>query len=150
METSIAKQIGGKKALKAQIFTILLLEFCWMLTTTSGDFANNILFFIDAQMNKDVLCFFILLLGGTYFLGRRAGVDILKRSRHDVVTGIKYAALSGVVMLLYFFIDYYVHKGLHGVWNAISEPVAYVTVSIVVAWLWATRELLRIKHKASA
>ncbi|HEY9262192.1 hypothetical protein [Chitinophaga sp.] len=145
MDTNIARQTGGKKALKAQIFTILLLEFFYMLASTSGDFANNIIFFIDAQMNKDVLGFFILLLGGTYFLGRRAGVEMLIRSRHDVITGIKYALISSVVMLGYLFIDYCIHNGPAGVWKVISVPMVYITAAIVVAWLWTTRELSKKK-----
>ncbi|MBO9730766.1 MAG: hypothetical protein J7623_19150 [Chitinophaga sp.] len=142
MESHVAKQIGGKIVLKAQLIAILSLYFLWMLiVTVPGDFANNIIFFIADQMHPLVLLFFILLLGMSYLLGRRAGTDILMKSRGTAITVIKYALAMSLLMLFYLLGAYFLFNGSRAGWNIVLWPAFLTAVTIVLAWVWAIKKL---------
>jgi hypothetical protein len=73
--------------------TIIILELLWFFEKAGQDLANDLIFFIDEQMNPVVLLFFILLFGITYFSGGMAGVKIFNNPRGYLATGIKYGLL---------------------------------------------------------
>lgn len=147
MESTTAKQIGGKFAFVAILFAVVVLEIFWLMMGTGGDLANDLIFFVAAQANIFVATFFILLFSVTYFLGRYAGRDILTRNKNHIWIGIKYALLSSMINWIYLLIIYQVNHILEHAWNAILEALLTLTIAIFMAWMFAVR---RIRSKASS
>ncbi|MFX1708946.1 hypothetical protein PV783_33580 [Chitinophaga sp. CC14] len=148
MTLDTAKQIGRKYAVAAQLVTIIILELLWFFEEAGQDLANGLIFFIDQQMNLDVLLFFILLFGTTYFSGGKAGAMIFNNPRRYLATGIKYALLISAIMIIYLLVVYLVHNGFKGSFYPVILvcPALLITISVVVAWLWASRQMM-IKMK---
>lgn len=146
MDTAI--QIGRKKAVTAQVVAMIILELLWFFGEAGTDLANGLIFFIDKQMNLDVLLFFILLFGITYFLGGKAGVKIFRTPRRYLATGIKYGLLTSIIMITYLLVVYLVHNGFNGSFYPVMliGPALLITLSVVMAWLWAARQIM-IKMK---
>ena len=87
MKQATAKRIGGKQTCIIALFAVVILEIIWLVLECRGDFANGILFFLQAQSNPSVLGFFALLFIATYFLGRYAGRDIIIRGQNYMWEG---------------------------------------------------------------
>ncbi|MDR6570767.1 hypothetical protein [Chitinophaga ginsengisegetis] len=146
MTLDTAKQIGRKYAVAAQLVTIIILELLWFFEEAGQDLANGLIFFIDQQVNLDVLLFFILLFGITYFSGGKAGAKIFNNPRRYLATGIKYALVISVIMIIYLLVVYLVHNGFKGSFYPVILVALLITISVIVAWLWASRQMM-IKMK---
>lgn len=146
MTIDTAKQIGGRRALINQVYAIVIWELICLFMATRGDFANGLIFFIDGQMNPALIAFFILLLGATYFLGRRAGKEIFNKPDGYVKPGLKYAALVSIIVLAYLIIvvSFFFERGPEGT-AAVGALLAilWLVGTIVAVWLVATKEMMR-------
>ncbi len=151
MTSDTAKQTGRKKAIIAQLVAMTILEFFWFLTEAGGDWANGLIFFIDAQMNLDVLFFFILLFGITYFFGGKAGERIFNDPGKYLWTGIKYGLLTSLIMIIYWTIVYLLHNGFNVTFYQIMLvwPALLLTVTITCGWLWCAWQIMRNVKKGN-
>jgi len=145
MTIDTAKQIGGRRALINQVYAIVIWELICLFMATKGDFANGLIFFIDGQMNPALIAFFVLLLGATYFLGRRAGKEIFNKPDGYVKPGLKYAMLISVIVFAYLVI-------VISFWGRAPEGLAafaailvaiWMIGTIIAVWLVATKEVMR-------
>ena len=150
MTPGTAIQTGRKKAIVAQVVAMAILEFFWFFTEAGGDWANGLLFFIDAQMNLEVFLFFVLLFGTTYFLGGKAGAGIFNDPGKYLWTGIKYGLLTSLIMIIYWTIVYLLHNGFNVTFFQVMLvwPALLLTVTITSGWLWAAWQIRRnVKNK---
>jgi hypothetical protein len=145
MTIDTAKQIGGRRALINQVYAIVIWELICLFVVTEGDIANGLIFFIDEQMNPALIAFFVLLLGATYLLGRRAGKEIYNRPDRYVKPGLKYAMLVRIIVFAYLVI-------VISIWGRAPEGLAafgailgaiWMTGTIVGVWLVAAKEVMR-------
>lgn len=145
MTPDTAKQTGRKKAIVTQVVAMAILEFFWFFTEAGGDWANGLIFFIDAQMNLEVLLFFVLLFAITYFFGGKAGVRIFNDPGRYLWTGIKYGLLSSMIVIIYWAIAYLVHNGFNVTFYQIMLiwPALLLTVTITCGWLWCSWQIMR-------
>ncbi|HEY8956490.1 hypothetical protein [Chitinophaga sp.] len=149
MTSDTAKQIGRIKAIIALVVAMAILEFSWFFSEAGGNWANGLIFFIDAQMNPEVLIFFILLFGITYFLGGKAAAGILERPEKYLAAGTKYGLLTSLIVILYWTIVYILHNGFHVTFYQIMLvlPALLLIVTITSGWLWAAWQIMRkVKH----
>ena len=101
MNNEQAKNTGQKETFRWTLYTFLAAEFIFMIQETRGDFANGILFFIQAHKNIHYLAMVAILFTMTYFSGQRNGKEILIQGRHFFITPFKYALLTIWIILAY-------------------------------------------------
>ncbi len=145
MTLDAAKQTGRKKALITQVVAMAILEFFWFFTEAGGDWANGLIFFLDAQMNLDVLIFFILLFGITYFFGGKAGAGIFEQPEKYLSAGAKYGLLTSLIMIIYWAVVYLFHNGFNVTFYQIMLvwPALLLTAAITCGWLWCAWQIMR-------
>ena len=141
MEQAAAKRIGGKQACTIALFAVIILEIIWLVHECQGDFANGILFYLQAQSNPFVLGFFVLLFSVTYFLGRYAGRDILIRGQNYMWVGFKYGLMASAILIGYLLIAYAAHSILQQALNAIFQLIAAITAPMLGIWLFSARQI---------
>lgn len=143
MTLDTARQIGRKQAIAAQLVAMIILELIWFFGEAGSDLANGLIFFIDAQINIDMLLFFVFLFGATWFWGSKAGMAIFADPRRYQVTGIKYSLRVSGVMVLYVSVIYVMHNGFDPLfYQALAGAALVITLCVVIAWLWASRQMM--------
>lgn len=148
MTIDTAKQLGGRRALINQVYAIIIWELFWLFTETKGDFANGVIFFIAKQMNPVLIAFWVLLLSATYFLGKKAGMEIFnKPGNYYIKPGLKYAMLVSMIVLGYWIAVLGLNtrfKGLNGVplFGALLAVICLIG-TIIAVWLVAAKEVMR-------
>jgi len=146
MEMKEARRIGGGIAVQTLLFTVLVLELWHVLQETRGDFANGILFYLSEVLNPPELLGYAILFGGTYFLGRKAGKEILILGRGFIGVGLKYLfltlGLSSVVLAGIIAASY----APDDAWQLLVFEIVKLAVLLIVTWMWAG---WRIKRKRS-
>jgi hypothetical protein len=101
MTTQEAQRIGSTKTLIAISIVVALVFFLFLLVQTNGDFANGVLFFMDAILNMHVFAVMFILFGFAYFLGGKAGKETILDKKHFVIVAIKYSLLIIFPIILY-------------------------------------------------
>ena len=141
MDTLAARRIGSKQACKTVFFASIIFEFIWLLVESRGDFANGLIFFIHAQANVVVIIFFALLFIITYFLGRRAGIDIVINGKDYIRVGLINAFLTSILIISYLLIIYYLHNVLKDALRAILQIILAVTAPMISVWLYSVKKI---------
>lgn len=132
------------------LVAMIILESFLFFTESGGDWANGLIFFIDAQMNPEVLIFFIFLFGITYFLGEKAGTGIFAQPEKYLSAGTKYGLLTSLIMIIYWAIAYLVNNGFNVTFYQIMLiwPALLLTAAITSGWLWAAWRIMQnVKKK---
>lgn len=101
MSTEQAKNFGLTETLKWTLYTFLTGELIFLFLETRGDFANGLLFFMEAHMNIHYLAMVTILLVLTYLFGQRNGLEILILNKNFFVTPFKYGLLTIWTVLIY-------------------------------------------------
>jgi len=128
------EKIGSTTVIRIILITILIGETYWMLTETSGDFANGFLFYIDHHSNILVILFYILLFGTSYFFGQQAGKQILLSNKNSVKVGLKSGTLSSSLIGSYVFMGLLIgNRNL----VFVSVFISLVFILEIIVWLLA-------------
>jgi hypothetical protein len=101
MQENESKKIGYRQAVKSILILVIIAELYWMFNETRGDFANGILFYMYYHENVFILLFYLILFICTYLFGQRAGFEILILNKNFLVTGLKYSAITSVILIVY-------------------------------------------------
>lgn len=117
-----------------------MLELFWLFVETRGDFANGILFYIQAQMNLIVLGFFAVWFLSSYLLGRLMGEKIIKGRNYLVTAGI-FGLLESVILIAYAVIMLIIQGQWLNMLHAIPELALMIIVPILLLWLIAAGSL---------
>ena len=99
-----AKKFARNKTLKgtAVLLTILILLF--LLEETRGDFANGILFFMDAIVNIHTLILLTIFFGLTYFLAGKAGEEVIIKRQNILLVTLRYVVIISIAISTYTII----------------------------------------------
>jgi hypothetical protein len=151
-----AKSIGGTQLLKSATFLLLLFEVVMLYIETKGDFANGILFFLEAQMNGYFILLLLLYFGLMFFLGRQAGVLIICRNiKHYLIAGLFAVSttilFSGTIAILGLLINSEaVYERFHNydARSVMLQSVFILFIFMCLVWLWATNRI-HIKKRDS-
>ncbi|SIO07794.1 hypothetical protein [Chitinophaga niabensis] len=142
MNTAIAKQIGGRKTFRRSLAFILAWQLFLLLIETRGDFANGFIFYLASQLNIFVLLFYILILTAAFLFGRMAGEEILNSPHNYIKTGIKYALITSLILIGYWFtVGVFQGGGVEHTLHALPKTVAIVIVVLLLIWLWSVRHI---------
>jgi len=151
-----AKTIGRKKTIKATAVVVAILLLILMFQETRGDFANGILFYIQAITNIHSVAILAILFSLTYLFGGKAGKGIILNNKNFIVISLTYS------VLIYAFI--YIYMAIVGITNSpdwipnkplalfknyllpLAQTSAKAIIPILAAWLWATYRM-RFNHK---
>lgn len=122
-----------------------------MIQETRGDFANGILFYIQAVTNIHTIAILTIVLGMSFLFGGRAGKKIILDKKNFIVISIMYAVLIFLLIYIYMAIvgltnvPDFIPKGTLPLFKYYLCPLAQTSVKaiipILVAWLWATYQM---------
>jgi hypothetical protein len=100
MTAKESRSIGGKQAIKAAAIIFIIFELVALYFETKEDFANGILFFIEAQMNWIVLSLVIIYFVIMYLIGRQVGINILIKNKMYFSTGLVWGCIATLIIVL--------------------------------------------------
>lgn len=157
MNTQLARQIGGRVLLKGSIILFILIELVYLFLETIGDFANGILFFIDAQKSPYFLSFLILAFVTIYFIGRQTGNSLLVNKKSRLAVSLKHSFAASVILVLIYRIILEFYYRIENPYR-LSFSVAYnirlytgilviTFVAFVLVWLVSSNTI--VKHHVS-
>jgi hypothetical protein len=137
MEINAAQNIGGRLTMRALFFVVLVFEIYSLIVTTQGDFANNMLFYVQEQFNIFTLALLIILFTTAYFGGRNAGKEIIIYKRNYLLIGVKYSLLVLGIILSFLIIVYAANNAPKSVWQSLIWVLLRITFPIIAIWLWS-------------
>lgn len=147
-----AKKLARNKILKGTGVVLTILVLLLLLGETRGDFANGILFFMNAIVNIHTLILLIILFGLTYFFAGRAGEEIIIEKQNILLVSLKYVILISLAISVYvIFIGVLREKdfSLTGVEKMASSYFLALflktAISLLVVWFWATNKMKSVK-----
>ncbi|UPK66628.1 hypothetical protein [Chitinophaga filiformis] len=127
---------AGKYVCKITLYAVIILELLWLFIETRGDFANGILFYLQAQMNIYVWGFFALLFLSSYLLGKTMGAELIK-GRNPYIAAIIYGMLESAILLVYALIIVITHGQWMNMLHTIPELVLMMAIPVLLLWLVA-------------
>ena len=136
----VTPNIAGRQVCKITLYAVIVLELFWLFVETRGDFANGILFYIQAQMNIIVWGFFAVFFLSSYFLGKMMGAEMLKGRNHLAVASI-YGLLESLILVTYTIIIFITQGQLVNMLHAMPELSLMIIVPILLLWLVAASTL---------
>lgn len=139
---------AGKQVCKITFYTVAILELLGLFIVAGGDFANGILFYIQAQMNPFGLGFFILLFTLSYFLGKEAGRNIAKGSPYLKIGAI-YGLLEGVILLGYVLVIANTLGQLPKALQSLPQLSLVIILPVLLLWLFAASEIKKKMNNAT-
>jgi hypothetical protein len=154
-----AQTFGRAKTLKATAIIAGIFLVVFMFMETSGDFANGILFFMEAVTNIHFIIILGILFGLTFLFGGKAGKEIIIDKRNFVVTSIKYVVLIILTIIIYaatigivkdngstrnfqeLLVTYFL--------TPLIKTGGLAIIPLLLIWLWSTYQmrLLEVKKK---
>lgn len=140
MTTDTAKQIGGRRALVNYIIATVFWELVLIVQTMNEDPVNGLRILFYMQINVFTIVCLLILLGATYLCGRRAGNEIFNNSDGHLKTGLKYALLTSMVVLVPALPVFYFASGGS---DTILWPVLLITGTMTTVWLATARQISR-------
>lgn len=117
-----------------------MLELIWLVAETRGDFANGILFYIQAQLNPFVLSFFALLFGSSFFLGKRA-IGEIEQGNPYIKVGIIHGLLGSGILLIYLFIMSITMGQLSTMVHYLPQLSLMIILPMLLIWFIAANTL---------
>jgi hypothetical protein len=147
MDIKDAQLTGSKQVVKTTLFVLLIAELIMLFTETRGDFANGILFFLEEQLDIGFIGLVAILFIASYLLGKSAGKEIIINGRNHRKTGITYALLEILIILVYVIAAYAVRGNIQVFWQFIPSLILELIIFFTIIWLWS---VWRIKSKATA
>ena len=146
------KRFARSKAINATVVLLTVLIVLLLIGETRGDFANGILFFMEAIANIHTLIVLTILFGLTYLFAGHAGQEIIIERQNIFLISLKYVVLISLTISIYSMIIALSRQNdftLSGFENAISLyflPLFLKTdLSLLVVWLWATNKMKSVK-----
>src|SRR5688500_11749908 len=99
-----AKTIGRKKTIKATAIITAILLIVYMIQETRGDFANGILFYMQAITNIHTVAVITIFLGLSFLFGGRAGKKIILDKKNFILISAMYTAIIYLSIYIYMAI----------------------------------------------
>lgn len=148
-----AEKFARTKTIKATLIILALLTVLFLIGETRGDFANGILFFLQAIINETTIIFSIILFGLTYYFVGQAGKEVILEKKNILLITVKYATLISLAICLAAIIGFFRLKdfsanGFGQIVKSYFLPMFFKTVIFLVAvWLWSTNKMKVLQVK---
>ncbi|MEE1946172.1 hypothetical protein VRU48_13700 [Pedobacter sp. KR3-3] len=147
-----AKTFGRNQALIKTAIAVLVMLLFFFYEQTHGDFANGILFFLEAITSVRFIGILIILFGLTFIFGKRAGKAIMLDGKPFVPIAIKYA----LIIVLFITVPAFVLTIMSGLAStdlqeftlAFLLGTLFWILPMLLVWLWATNRM-RVVAKQS-
>ena len=147
-----AKTFGRTKTLKATGLIVAILIVVFMFMETKGDFANGILFFMEAISNIHFLAILTILFGLTFLFGGIAGKEIILGKKGIILTSLKYSVLIILTIIIYAAIigiikdettssDNFRRLFTTYFLTPLVKTGSLTIIPMLIIWLWATNQM---------
>jgi hypothetical protein len=153
MTANKSRSIGGKQAIIGAAVIFIIFELVMLYFETKGDFANGILFFINAQMNGIILFLIILYFAIMYLIGRQVGIGILVENRPCYFVGLIWGFIVTLIIILanlsfmLLFRSHDFNYSNNEIIKISTRNFFILIVPMLLVWLWVA---YRIKAKEFA
>jgi hypothetical protein len=148
MTTIEAKKFARNKILKGTGIILTILILLLLLGETRGDFANGILFFMEAIANIHTLIILSILFGLTYIFAGSAGEEIIIDKQNIFMVSLKYVIIISIAISAYTIVIIVLRKkdfsqtGLTKIISAYFLQMFLKTgFCLLLVWLWATNKM---------
>lgn len=146
-----AESFARNKTLKATGLLLAILFFILLLGETRGDFANGILFFMEAIFNIHTLILLTILLGLTYFFAGKAGKEVIFEKQNAFLVSVKYVIVISFALSLYAMCvrllreKDFTYNGIQKLFASYFFGLFIKTaISLLIVWIWVTTKLKSI------
>lgn len=148
MNNQTAISIGRRITSKATAILVAVMLLILMIGQTYGDFANGILFFLEAVLTINTLVLLIIVFGLTYILGGVAAEAVIIKKKNFIATGIICAVIIALAISVWVTISGAIMRDNFSSAGAMSIIKGYTlrlftrsafTLSIV--WVWSTYKM---------
>ena len=155
MTKNEAQIIGRTKTLKATGLIVAILLVVFMVLQTRGDFANGILFFMQAITNIHFIVIMSLLFGLTYVFGGFAGKEVILENKSSIWISFKYPVAIILSVIIYAAVVGIVKDNSPSMDNLrrllftyfltpLAKTGSLAIIPMVGIWLWSTRQMKNI------
>ena len=142
-----AQNFGREKTLKATAIAVTFMILMLLIGETKGDFANGILFFMQALLNIHLLLILAILFGSSYIFGGKAGIAIIINQKNSLLTTIKYDLLTAFLVSIYAIVLGFIKsKNLdyNSLFMFFLSSFFKTAISMLFVWLWATSRMRKV------
>ena len=159
MTAEEAQTFGRIKTLKATGLIVAVLLIVFMFMETRGDFANGILFFMEAIGNIHFVAIMIIVFGLTVLFGGKAGKEIILDKKNFILTSLKYSVLIILTIIVYAAAVGIVKDNTTSTDNFVRLLTTYfltpliktgslTIIPMLAIWLWSTNQMrLKVTEK---
>lgn len=151
-----AQTIGRKKTIKATVVILAIGLLIVMFLETRGDFANGILFFLQAIANIHAIVILIILFGLTFVFGGLAGKEIIFEKKNYITISLKYSVLIILSLSIYITIigkfiaqdhEKDIHETILSYFLIVLSNTSIYIIPLLGIWLWATNQIRLLETK---
>ncbi len=147
-----AKNFGRNQALIKTAIAVLVMLLFFFYQQTNGDFANGMLFFLEAITSVRFIGILIILFGLTFIFGKRAGNAIIVDGKPFVRVAIKYAFM----IVLFITVPAFALTIMSGLASTDLQEFTlafllgtfFWLLPMLLVWLWAANRM-RVVGKQS-
>lgn len=147
-----AKNFGRNQALIKTAIAVLVMLLFFFYQQTNGDFANGMLFFLEAITSVRFIGILIILFGLTFIFGKRAGKAIIVDGKPFVRVAIKYAFM----IVLFITVPAFALTIMSGLASTDLQEFTlafllgtfFWLLPMLLVWLWAANRM-RVVGKQS-
>ncbi len=143
-----ARKYSRKIILKGTAIIILILLFILMLGETRGDFANGILFFLDAVFNVYSFLGVIILFGLSYIFAGTASDEVILEKQRVLIIAIKYSVFIALSMTIYTVIVGIIKQNLYTsqeikivIADHFLDMFVRTVIFVFLVWIWGTNRM---------
>jgi hypothetical protein len=152
MTAKQAQIFGAKAAMKTTAFFIGVLLLALLIIETRSDFANGILFFMQAVENIHFIVIMTILFACTFFCGKWAGKEIIIDQKNMGLIAAKYCIVIILVLIGYAAarIHYLYPAGepsnmitliRRNSFRSLAWSILLLYIPMSLIWLFATNEM---------
>jgi len=154
MDTTLAKKIGSKQALKGVVAGLTIAYLIMMWFSQGFGFLYALLWFKNVDYKYNLIVGVIAILFAGYFFGQRAGLDILIKNKNKFWTGVRYGfltVLAGTVIASLVGIFQNIGVDDKVFFNYMVKPLFWVAffglIPIIIVGLWFGNSIVRQAHR---
>lgn len=140
MPLVLTPNVAGRYVCKITLYTVIVMEFLWMFIEARGDFANGILFYLQAQINIYVFGFFAVLFLSSYLLGRAMGANLIKGKSYFAIGAI-YGLTEGLILMSYVMVTLIINGQWSNMLHSVPKLGLIVILLTTLLWLVVARSL---------
>lgn len=151
MTKAEAQNFGREKTIKATAVAVTFMVMMLLIGETRGDFANGILFFMQAILNIHLFFILTILFGASYIFGGKAGIAIIIDQKNSLLITMKYVLFTSFLVSIYAIVLGIVRsrdKDYNSLLMFFFSSFFKIAITMLFVWLWASSSMRKAAKKS--